>query len=108
MGNHCVKDVKLSYVQAIVMASFWVKYYVDKLVAQISGRGLLRREYSLHISTWNIRNLKIGKFETLKREMAKLNLDVVGIGEVKWQEERFLISRTQCDKYGGLPLGLQE
>jgi len=41
----------------------------------------------LRIGEWNVRSLnKVGRLEDLKREMSKLDLDLVGISEVKWRE----------------------
>ena len=37
------------------------------------------------IGAWNVRNMKqIGKLENLKVEMNRLDLDLVGISEVRW------------------------
>ena len=42
----------------------------------------------LRIGTWNVRSLRTcGKLENLKMEMRRLDLDVLGISEMKWPEE---------------------
>ena len=40
------------------------------------------------MGTWNVRSLNgVGRLENLKREMRRLNLAIVGISEVRWNEE---------------------
>ena len=36
------------------------------------------------LRTWNIRSMNQGKLEAVKRKMARVNLNVLGIGELKW------------------------
>ena len=36
------------------------------------------------IRTWNVRSLNQGKLEVVKQEMSRVNVDIVGIGELKW------------------------
>ena len=36
------------------------------------------------IGTWNVRSINQGKFEVIKQEMAKVNIDILGISELKW------------------------
>ena len=36
------------------------------------------------IGTWNVRSMKQGKLEVVKQEMARVNIDILGIGELKW------------------------
>ena len=36
------------------------------------------------IGTWNIRSMNQGKLEVVKREMAGVNVDILGISELKW------------------------
>ena len=36
------------------------------------------------IGTWNIRSMKQGKLEVVKQEMARVNIDILGISELKW------------------------
>ena len=37
-----------------------------------------------HTGTWNVRYTNQGKLEVVKQEMARLNMDILGIGKVKW------------------------
>ena len=36
------------------------------------------------IGTWNVRSTNQGKLEVVKQEMARVNVDVLGISELKW------------------------
>ena len=36
------------------------------------------------IGTWNIRSKNQGKLEVVKQEMARVNVDILGISELKW------------------------
>ena len=36
------------------------------------------------IGTWNVKSMNQGKLEVVKQEMARVNVDIVGINELKW------------------------
>ena len=36
------------------------------------------------IGTWNVRSMNQGKLKVLKQEMARVNIDILGISELKW------------------------
>ena len=36
------------------------------------------------IGTWNVRSRNQGKLEVVKQEMARVNIDILGISELKW------------------------
>ena len=36
------------------------------------------------IGTWNVRSLNRGKLEVVKQEMARVNVNISGISELKW------------------------
>ena len=38
------------------------------------------------IGTWNVRPMNQGKLEVVKQEMAIVNIDILGISELKWTE----------------------
>ena len=36
------------------------------------------------IGTWNVRSMNQGKLEVVKQEMARMNVDILGISKLKW------------------------
>ena len=36
------------------------------------------------IGTWNVRSMNQGKLEVIKQELARVNIDILGISELKW------------------------
>ena len=36
------------------------------------------------IGTWNVRSINQGKLEVVKQEMPRVNIDILGISELKW------------------------
>ena len=36
------------------------------------------------IGNWNVRSMNQGKLEVVKQEMARVNIDILGINELKW------------------------
>ena len=34
--------------------------------------------------TWNVRSMNQGKLEVVKQEMARVNINILGISELKW------------------------
>ena len=34
--------------------------------------------------TWNVRSMNQGKLEVVKQEMARVNVNILGISELKW------------------------
>ena len=36
------------------------------------------------IGNWNIRSMNQGKLEVVKQEMARVNIDILGISKLKW------------------------
>ena len=36
--------------------------------------------------TWNVRSMNQGKLEVVKQEMARVNIDILGISELRWTE----------------------
>ena len=38
----------------------------------------------LCVGTWNVRSMNQGKLEAVRQEMARVNIDIFGISELKW------------------------
>ena len=43
---------------------------------------MIQEQYCL--GTWNVRSMNQGKLEVAKQEMARVNIDILGISELKW------------------------
>ena len=56
------------------------------LVVDVTGDGskvrCCKEQYC--IGTWTARSMNQGKFEVVKQEMARANIDILGISELKW------------------------
>ena len=48
------------------------------------------------IRTWNIRSTKEGKLEVVKQDMARVNINILGISELKWTG----MDKYNSDEYG--------
>ena len=46
------------------------------------------------IGTWKVRSMNQGKLEVVKKEMARVNIDILGISELKWTRMVHLIQMT--------------
>ena len=44
--------------------------------------GCCKEQYC--IGTWNVRSMNQGKLEVVKQEMVRVNIDILGISELKW------------------------
>ena len=55
-------------------------------VVDVTGGGSKARCYKEQycIGTWNVRSMNQGKFNVVKQEMARVNIDIFGISELKW------------------------
>ena len=55
-------------------------------VGDVTGDGskVLRCKEQYCIGTWNVRSMNQGKLEAVKQEMARVNIDMLGISELKW------------------------
>ena len=52
----------------------------------VTGDGSKVRCYKVQycIGTWNVSSMNQGKLEVVKQEMARVNIDILGISELKW------------------------
>ena len=53
------------------------------------------------IGTWNVRSMNQGKLEVVKQEMARVNIDILGISKVKWTRMGEFKSDDHCIYYCG-------
>ena len=53
------------------------------------------------IGTWNVRSMNQGKLEVVKQEMASVNIDILGVSELKWIEMGELNSNDHYIYYCG-------
>ena len=47
----------------------------------VTGNGSKEQYF---IGTWNVRSTNQGKLEVVKQEMARVNVDILGISELRW------------------------
>ena len=52
------------------------------LIGNISKVQCCKEKYC--IGTWNVRSVNQGKFEVVQQKMARENVDILGISELKW------------------------
>ena len=43
-------------------------------------------EEQYYIETWNVRSMNQGKLDMVKQEMARVNINILGISELNWME----------------------
>ena len=55
-------------------------------VVDVMGDGSKVRCYKEQhcMGTWNVRSMNQGKLEVVQQEMARVNMDILGISELKW------------------------
>ena len=55
-------------------------------VVDVTGDGskVQRFKEQYCIGTWYVRSMNQGKLEVVKQEMARVNIDILGISELKW------------------------
>ena len=53
------------------------------------------------IGTWNVRSMNQGKLEVVKQEMARVNIDILGISKLKWTGMREFNSNDHFIYYCG-------
>ena len=53
------------------------------------------------IGTWNVRSMNQGKLEVVKWEMARVNINILGISDLKWSGMGEFNSGDHCIYYCG-------
>ena len=79
-------------------------------VVHVTGDGskvrCYKQQYS--IGTWNVRCMNQGKLEVVKQEMARMNIGLLGVSELKWPAAAAKLLQscpTLCNPRDGSPLG---
>ena len=64
----------------------WMEPKQKHLVVDVTGDRNNARYYKEHYctGTWNVRSMNQGKLEAVKQEMARVNVNILGINELKW------------------------
>ena len=70
-------------------------------VVDVTGDGSKVWHYKEQYSTgtWNVRSMNQGKLEVVKQEMAKVNINILGLGELKWTGMGEFNSDDHCIYY---------
>ena len=53
-------------------------------VVNVTGNGCCKEQHC--IGTWNVMFMNQGKLEVVKQEMARVNINILEISELKWTE----------------------
>ena len=61
------------------------QYPVADVTGDTSKVRCCKEQY--YIGNWNVRSMNQGKLEVVKQEMASVNVDILGISELKWTLE---------------------
>ena len=69
----------------------------------VTGDGSKVRCYKeqYFIGTWNVRSMNQGKLEVVKQEMARVNINILGISKLKWTGMGKINSDDNCIYYWG-------
>ena len=72
-------------------------------VVDVTGDGSKVRCYKEQycIGTWNVRSMNQGKLKVVKQEMARVNVDILGISKLKWTRMGEFNSDGHCIYYYG-------
>ena len=60
----------------------WTQHLVIEVTGDESKIWCCKDQYC--IGTWNVRSMNQGKLEVVTQEMARVNIDILGISELKW------------------------
>ena len=72
----------MSYTRNVEAESKWKQHPVVGVYGGKTKVRCYKEKYC--IGTWNVRSLNQGKLEVVKQEMARVNIDSLGISELKW------------------------
>ena len=69
------------------------------VTGDISKVQFCKEQYCIGI--WNVRSMNQGKLEVVKQEMARVNVDILGISKLKWTVMREFNSDDHYMSYCG-------
>ena len=75
------------------------QYPVEDVTGDRSKIQCCKEQYC--IGTWNARSMNQGKLEVVKQEMARVNIDILEISELKWTGRGEFNSDDHCIYYCG-------
>jgi len=84
MGNTCI-PVADSFLYLAKLIQFCKVLKIKKYI-YIKKKKVQCYKEQYCIGTWNIRSINQAKFEVVKQEMARVNINNLGISELKWTE----------------------
>ena len=72
-------------------------------VVDVTGDGskVQRCKEQYYKGTWNVRSMNQGKLEVVKQEMARVNIDILGISKIKWTRMGEFNSDDHYNYYSG-------
>ena len=86
----------------LVGAQGWAKARTTTIVDGTGdGSKIWCYEEQYCIGTWNVRSMNWGKLQLVKQEMARVNIDTLGISELKWTRKGEFNSDDHCIYYSG-------
>ena len=77
----------------------WKQHPIAEVTDDESKVWCCKEQYC--IGTWNVRSMNQGKLEVVKQETAKVNIDILGISELKWTGMGKFNSDDHCIYYCG-------
>ena len=66
---------------------------------EVKSNAVKKKKYC--IQTWNVRSTNQGKLEVIKEGMTRVNIDILGISELKWTGMSEINSDDHCIYYCG-------
>jgi exonuclease III len=69
-----------------------------------------KKNNTYNIATWNVRSMYEGKLDIVREEMKRLNIDILGISEMKWtgkghfggEKDKVMYSGCETHKRNGV------
>ena len=62
----------------------WPKWKQRPVVDVSGGESKVQYCKECCVGTWNVRSTNQGKLDVVKQEIARVNIDILGISELKW------------------------